>query len=129
MLLDLTPACFKPADVWLMAFLSEVRTLLPVGIVNSVPTLQAAAAAAASVEEVQMQLRITFPSLYPSAAPSFHFNANGKQQLVKSQNRVKEELNRLTERLVEQKQNCLLHGIRPLLVLCSRRAFFDSPRC
>jgi hypothetical protein len=124
MLLDLTPACFKPADVWLMAFLSEVRTLLPVGNVNSVPTLQAA-----SLEEVQMQLRITFPSLYPSAAPSFHFNANGKQQLVKSQNRVKEELNRLTERLVEQNQNCLLHGIRPLLVLCSRRDFFDSPRC
>ena len=65
---------------------------------------------------LSMDLRITFPSLYPNhAPPSFHFGAGQKKPQTMLQNRVKERMSELASTHVENNEGCL-HACLSLLV-------------
>ena len=80
------------------------------------PPRTGAGAGSAQTEQLRMQLRITFPSLYPiSAPPSFHFDNGSKTPQSKLQNRVKVDLCNLADALVAENKSCLLPCVELLV--------------
>lgn len=99
------------------------------------PPRNSSAQQGGSGDGIRMQLRITFPSLYPiSAPPSFHFaNGGGGKPQSKLQNRVKVDLCNLADDLVAENKSCLQPCVELLVEtleaeLAGDRGFVTVPR-